>query len=247
MVVAKTDVITRIVYKLVLRTGSGERVIDVGRTHNTARRRMRNKRDHYNAWLKGYVRPSGRKKAGKCGFYGEIKKILGEERWTVLSLPQVRMEVVLEEEMDDYHADLMEGFFQKVIYPECHNVMIGDGLHKAGGMNKSHFGCVYWDKRGKKFRAQYTLPKCASAKRDSRGNRKKIKVSERLDTIQEAHAFIIKKWAELKNEPNYVGYRPPKTLAHYKQYLANKYDELSALTRFSSLNQSICWELVASC
>ena len=139
------------------------------------------------------------------------------------------MEVVHEELMDDYHADLMEGFFQKVVYPECHNVMIGNGLGKAGGVNKDNFGSVFWDKRDKrkkKFQARYSLPISVSAKRDRSGKRKPNKVQKQFETIDEAHAWILEKWAEHKDEPNYVGYKNPKTLQFYKTHLANKYDEL---------------------
>ena len=186
---------------------------------------MNHKRSDYNKWLRGYVSPMGNK-VSKCGFYDLIKKLLNEEKWTATNLPQVRMVVVHEEEMDDFQADRMEGYFQKVVYPKCLNVQIGDGHGKAGGTNKDNFGSVSWHKHEKKFQAVYSGPTSSSAKRTRGGQRKQNQVSKRFHTIEEAHSFIFMKWTELKDEPNFIGYRDPKPIEHYRTHLANKYEEL---------------------
>ena len=231
MRVLRTDLIERMIYAQVLKTDSGELVFDVGRTYQTAKGRMKCKRKGYNSWLTGYVNPKTGQKAPYCCFYDLIKELLGDEKWFVDSLPQVTMRVVLVDAMDDFQADLMEGYFQVIVHPECLNVQIGDGHGKAGGSTKNHFGCVYWNKTKTKkvFQAQFSLPTDRCAKRERNGQRKQNRVNKPFKSIEEAYYWVQARWLEHKDEPNFIGYKPPKTLQHYKNYLGNKYDELNYL------------------
>ena len=226
MGVSRTDVVERIIYTQVLKTESGELVFDVGRTFLTVPQRMHNKRGHYNAWLTGYVNPKTGRIAKKCCFYDLIKELLGDKKWTYKNLPQVRMEVVLVDAMDDYQCELMEGYFQVLVYPKCLNVHIGDGLGKAGGSSKRHFGSVSWNKTKKVFQARFSLPKSSSAKRYRNGKRKANPVKETFKTIEDAHAWVLDRWTEYRDQPNFIGYKDPKPLGYYKNYLGNKYGEL---------------------
>jgi hypothetical protein len=109
------------------------------------------------------------------------------------------------------------------------NVQIGNGHGKSGGISKRHFGCVSWNKTKNRFQACFSLPKDRCAKRDRSGRRKANQVKALFKTIEEAYAFILKNWEDHKNEPNYQGYKDPKSLQHYKNYLGNKYEELNFL------------------
>ena len=229
MPVPRTDVRERMVYKLVLRTGAGERVFDVGRTFLTVPQRMHNKRTCYNSWLTGYVNPKTGKIAKKCCFCDLIKKLLGDKKWTYKNLPQVQMKAVLVDMMDGFQAELMEGYFQKIVYPECLNVQIGDGHGKSGGSTKRHFGCISWNKTCKVFQARFSLPKDRCAKRYPCGQRKPNRVAVRFKFINEAYDWVLASWAEHKDQPDFAGYKPPKTLDHYKNHLGNRYEELAFL------------------
>ena len=225
MTVKRTDVVERIIYALVLRTDAGETVIDVGRTYRSVVQRMKNKRGDYNQWLCGYACPSG-KKAGKMGFYDDIKEQLGDKKWTTKNLPQVNICEEVKMKMTDYDAELLEGYFQMLVYPTCKNIKIADGHGRSGGQCKRNFGSIWWRKDNTTFSAAISLPNHFSTKRDRNGRRKGNQVKKQFCTIEEAYTWIQQRWQECKDQSYYEGFRPPKTLQHYKNHLGNRYNEL---------------------
>jgi len=213
----------RIVYKVLIK----KTVRDVGHTYQPLNphgkrgpNRSSNHISHFNEWWRWVRagRPKQKKIPAKLGYYDFLAAHLnakGLDTWTRKNCPEIVFKKIESGDWTGHESGAREDFFIQKHEATTLNVIPGGAgkKRKRLGGNK-HFGSVSWDKHAKRFYARWI---------DEHGDRH----SKSSKNIKTTHDLVLAKWNEVKAVQEPLGVLPPKSLDHYKNYLENKYEEVS--------------------
>ena len=152
------------------------------------------------------------------GFYEFLKRYLMGIKWQPKT--EAKHDISWEildgpREMTGYEADKLEDEWVQKIPTTLNKIPGGAGIGKNRQSNNGRFamtfGCVRYDQRIKRFRADYSDP-----------NKKRIRLGCHK-TLTEAYAALTARYEEVKHLPCYEGV-VPKPEEEYRKHLFAKYD-----------------------